>query len=97
MSVVRKPGCAGAKIIIDDEDAQQWLDSVIECTWNGDQQSWKFLRDRKDKDYPNAFHVYEKVMKSIEDNIDEEALLGVIQEALKNAVYDKDRQQAAPR
>ena len=86
---------AGAKIIIDDGDAKQWLDTVIECTWNGEQQSWKFLRDRKDKETPNAFHVYEKVMKSIEDNIDEEALLTVVEEALQNAVYNKDRQQAA--
>lgn len=81
----------GAKLIVDEEDVQQWLDAVVECTWNGEQQSWKFLRGRPDKETPNAFHVYEKVMKSIEDNIDEEALLEAVKEALQNAVYNRDR------
>lgn len=71
------------------------MDTVIECTWNREQQCWKFLRDRKDKETPNAYHVYEKVMKSIEDNIDEEALLGAVATALKNSVYDRDNQPPA--
>lgn len=86
---------AGARIAIEDDDAQQWLDCVIECTWNKEQQTWKFLRDRRDKETPNAFHVYEKVMKSIEDNINEEILLGAINEALQNSVYDRDRQKSS--
>lgn len=82
---------AGAKIDIADQLAVQWLDTVVECTWNKEQQTWKFLRDRKDKETPNAYHVYEKVMKSIEDNIDETVLLGAVDQALQNDVYDKDK------
>jgi hypothetical protein len=29
-------------------------------------QAWRFMRERKDKDTPNAFHVYESVSRSIE-------------------------------
>ena len=82
---------AGAKITIDEGLAVQWLDTVIECTWNKEQQTWKFLRDRKDKETPNAYHVYEKVMKSIDDNIDETVLLSAVDQALQNDVYDKDK------
>jgi mRNA-capping enzyme len=81
----------GAKIAIEEELALHWLDTVIECTWNKEQQTWKFLRDRKDKETPNAYHVYEKVMKSIDDNINEEVLLEAVDQALKNTIYDKDR------
>lgn len=30
------------------------------------QQVWRFMRERKDKDAANAFHVYESVARSIE-------------------------------
>ena len=73
---------AGAKIDMDDEAAQRLVDTVIECTWDKDQEVWRFLRERKDKDFPNAVHVYEKVMKSIEDDINEGVLLQAINGAL---------------
>lgn len=73
---------AGAKIDIDDETARRLVDTVIECTWDKEQQTWRFLRDRKDKDTPNAVHVYEKVVKSIEDDINEGVLLQAIEGAL---------------
>ena len=67
------------------------MDTVIECTWDKEQQTWRFLRERKDKETPNAFHVYEKVMKSIEDDINEGVLLDAVDEALQNELYAKDR------
>ena len=66
---------AGAKISIDDEVAREMVDKVIECSWNKDREEWSYMRPRHDKETPNAFHVYEKVMKSIQDNITEADLL----------------------
>ena len=63
---------------------------IIECTWDPESDSWVFMRDRKDKTLPNAESVYQKVWKSIEDNIQEEDLLSVINESLKNEVYAPD-------
>ncbi|KAK9828737.1 hypothetical protein WJX72_001811 [[Myrmecia] bisecta] len=65
---------------------------IIECVWNSEAGSWVYHRVRSDKDTPNAYHVYEKVMKSIEDNITNEMLLGHIDEAIRAPVYAKDVQ-----
>ena len=81
---------AGAKIVIDEDEAQRLVDTVIECSWNAELQSWVYMRDRKDKETPNAYHVYEKVVKSIEDNLKDEDLLQAIDEALQNEIYAKD-------
>ena len=81
---------AGAKIDISAEAAQQYVDTVIECTWDKEQQTWRFLRERRDKEMPNAYHVYEKVMTSIEDDINEAVLLEAVEAALKNPAYEKD-------
>lgn len=75
---------------IGDDDASEFVDKIIECSWDKEQQMWRFMRDRRDKDTPNAYHVYEKVMKSIEDNIQENDLLEAIESALKNPIYAKD-------
>ena len=83
--------CSGGKVEISDEDAAELVDTVIECTWDKERKQWRFLRDRRDKDTPNAYHVYEKVVKSIEDDITEEVLLEAIERALQGTVYDKDK------
>lgn len=35
---------------------------IIECSWNPEENQWEFMRIRKDKETPNARHVYEKVI-----------------------------------
>ena len=67
----------------------------MECTWDGETGTWIFLRERTDKNTPNAYHVYEKVMQSIDDNITEDDLLGAVDEAVKLPPYQRDSQQAA--
>ena len=49
-----------------------------------------FMRERRDKDTPNATHVYESVARSIHDNIKEEQLLEHIEGVLKLGIYDRD-------
>lgn len=81
----------GAKIDMDGFDSEELNGRVIECTFLKEMGAWKFLRERKDKDTPNAYHVFEKVQKSIMDNITQDFLLDYLQEALQQDVYAKDR------
>ena len=59
---------------------------VIECSWDAKQESWMYMRDRRDKKTPNAWHVYEKVLQSIKDNITPNNLVDIIQEATHNNI-----------
>ena len=65
------------KIIFSSEDERNNMkDCVIECgphptLWPG---AWLFMRERRDKDTPNAYFVYKKVIESIEDKITEDNL-----------------------
>lgn len=56
------------------EDARQFEGLIVECAWEEQEGVWRFMRVRSDKQTPNAYHVYEKVMQSIHDNITEEDL-----------------------
>ena len=79
----------------EEEDPRRLEGRIVECTWDGEAGAWIFLRERTDKNAPNAYHVYEKVMQSIDDNITEDDLLGAVDEAVKLPPYQRDAQQAA--
>ena len=83
--------CAGGRVIFPDgNDAQEYVNRVIECSWSPEEQAWIYMRERRDKDTPNAYHVYEKVVQSIEDDLNAEVLLSHISDDLKAEVYNKD-------
>lgn len=42
-------------------EPSEFVNRVIECSWDGDRNAWRYMRHRLDKEYPNAYHVYEKV------------------------------------
>lgn len=72
----------------DREDAKLHNGEIIECSWDAKQEAWTYMRDRRDKKTPNAWHVYEKVLQSIKDNITPSNLVGIIQEATRdNIIY----------
>ncbi|EFN54818.1 hypothetical protein CHLNCDRAFT_24090 [Chlorella variabilis] len=71
------------------EDAAMYDMRIIECSYDADAKVWRFMRERKDKDAANAFHVYESVARSIEAS-EQEELLQYIQEALQLPLYDLD-------
>ena len=73
------------------EDVRRYENSIVECSWDGEEGVWRFMRVRTDKQRPNAKHVYEKVMSSIEDNIEEDDIIAEVAEAMKSSIYDKDR------
>ena len=66
---------------------------IVECSWDGDDGVWRFMRVRTDKQLPNAKHVYEKVLASIKDNIEQEDIISEVEEAMKSSVYERDRLQ----
>ncbi|GJR61524.1 mRNA-capping enzyme-like protein isoform X2 [Tanacetum coccineum] len=49
---------------------------------------WVFMRMRPDKSKPNEFSTYKKVMRSIQDNITEEAVLNEIQNIIRLSMVD---------
>ena len=69
----------GGEVELGGRDPLDLANKIVECAWNGDTRKWVFMRVRPDKDAPNAYHVYEKVVKSIEDNITEEVLLAALE------------------
>ena len=80
-----------------DQDPRHLENRIVECTWDKGAGAWAFLRERTDKNTPNAYHVYEKVMQSIDDNITEADLLAAVDEAVKLPPYARDMQQAVAR
>lgn len=76
--------------------AEDFVGKIVECVWDKERQCWVFMRERKDKDKPNAYMVYEKVMKSIEDDINDHVLLEVIDDAMKTPIYKASAAPKAP-
>ena len=74
----------------EDEDVRKYENSIVECSWDGEEGVWRFMRARTDKQRPNAKHVYEKVMSSIEDNIEEDDIIAEVAKAMKSSIYEKD-------
>ena len=71
------------------EGALQHDGEIIECSWDAIQEAWVYMRERRDKKTPNAWHVYEKVLQSIKDNITPGNLVDIIREAtVGNAIYE---------
>eukprot|EP00850_Spirogloea_muscicola_P016566 SM000135S27010 [mRNA] locus=s135:225419:230943:+ [translate_table: standard] len=78
----------GAKLkFTEGVDTSKLVGKVIECAWNPDAGQWEYMRLRPDKEHPNAWHTYEKVMGSIHDNITEDVLLPEIGTATKLPMY----------
>ena len=72
------------------QDARAYEGCIVECNWLEEECVWEFARTRGDKPMPNAYHVYESVMRSIHDKITEEDLLAEAQAALQLPIYEHD-------
>ena len=78
------------------EDAAQHNGQIIECSWDAKHESWIFMRERRDKATPNAWHVYEKVLQSIKDDITPGHLVAYIKEAIEgNDIYAKAKEKVS--
>ena len=89
---------AGARVSFSAGERPEDYDGrVVECAWDKVARSWTFLRERTDKHDPNAFHVYEKVVGSIEDDIKEADVLAAFARAVANEAgpYGEERRALA--
>ncbi|KAK4798901.1 hypothetical protein SAY86_024266 [Trapa natans] len=68
-------------------DPSTYSGKIIECSWDFDRKVWVCMRTRVDKNTPNEFNTYQKVMRSIKDNITEDVLLGEINEIIRLPMY----------
>ena len=83
----------GAKVeFSEDKDVRKYENCIVECARDTEEGVWRFMRVRTDKQRPNAKHVYEKVLSSIKDNIEEDDIIAEVEEAMKSPLYEKDRQ-----
>eukprot|EP00096_Caligus_rogercresseyi_P014199 TRINITY_DN6715_c0_g1_i1.p1 TRINITY_DN6715_c0_g1~~TRINITY_DN6715_c0_g1_i1.p1 ORF type:complete len:598 (+),score=118.43 TRINITY_DN6715_c0_g1_i1:83-1795(+) len=53
----------------------KYNNKIIECKWDGE---WKFMRERTDKSFPNAYSTAQGVLKSITNPVTEEILFKYI-------------------
>lgn len=78
----------GNRVVFKDEsDPSFYSGKIIECSWDSEEQVWISMRVRTDKNTPNDFNTYKKVMRSIRDNITEEVLLNEIHEIIRLPMY----------
>lgn len=93
----RKRRLEGARVnFADDEDPSSFSGKIIECSWNPDERTWKYMRVRPDKPTPNGWNTYIKVMKSIEDNINQDVILEEIADIIHLPMYaDRIKQETA--
>ncbi|XP_021753647.1 mRNA-capping enzyme-like isoform X2 [Chenopodium quinoa] len=80
----------------DDVDPSTYSGKIVECSFDSEENIWVCMRVRIDKNTPNEFNTYRKVMKSIKDNITEEVLLNEIGEIIRLPMY-ADRIQSDSR
>ncbi|KAK1384994.1 mRNA guanylyltransferase [Heracleum sosnowskyi] len=82
----------GNKIIFKDEtDPSLYSGKIVECSLDIEKEVWVFMRMRPDKSTPNEFNTYQKVLRSIKDNITEEVLLNQIDEIIRLPMYATGR------
>lgn len=72
------------------EDPARYHMRIVEASYDAERARWVYMRERRDKPTPNAYHVYESVARSIQDNIQEEELLESVRAALCEPRYARD-------
>lgn len=89
--------CEDVQIVFEnDSDRRQYNGKIVECSYDKESKVWRFLRERPDKKHPNAIAVFEKVKKSIKDNITQDELTEQISNIFTSSeIYTKDREKLA--
>lgn len=64
-----------------EEELKNLHDAIVECYL--EDQKWKFLKVRTDKDTANHYKVYQNILRSIEESVSEQELLDVCLEIKK--------------
>ncbi|KAM7260320.1 hypothetical protein ACFE04_016061 [Oxalis oulophora] len=94
----KKKPMDGNSVSFGDEDPSVYSGKIIECSWNSEEEVWRFMRIRTDKTTPNDINTYRKVMRSIKDNITEEFLFNEIYDTIRLPMYaEKMKSDSKPR
>jgi mRNA guanylyltransferase len=56
------------------ESGEQYDDRIIEVCWSTDRAAWKMMRIRDDKPHANHKSIMQKILISIEDGVEIEAV-----------------------
>lgn len=92
--LVVQPQLTNKVVLPGNQDPMKYDRKVIECRWDGDRNTWEFMRERTDKKLPNAQHVYRSVVKSIEDNIQAADIVQYLERCLDDGdLYWADRNE----
>ncbi|KAL8152899.1 hypothetical protein V2J09_010659 [Rumex salicifolius] len=84
----KKKRMDGNRVVFKDGmDPSSYSGKIIECSWNDEENVWVCMRIRVDKNTPNEFNTYRKVLRSIKDNITEDILLEEIREIVCLPMY----------
>lgn len=51
---------------------------IIECHWEAAGKFWKFMRERTDKSFPNAYETYMSICQTIHEPVSQESLVSFI-------------------
>ncbi|KAF6036629.1 RNGTT [Bugula neritina] len=57
------------------KDLHQYNNKIVECSWDVEKKGWKFMRERTDKSFPNAYSTAIAVVESIKNPVTEKILL----------------------
>ncbi|KAJ9127586.1 hypothetical protein QFC24_000995 [Naganishia onofrii] len=57
------------------ESGVQWDERIVECNWDPEYDSWRFMRFRDDKTDGNHWSVVQKIIESIRDGVELETLI----------------------
>jgi len=89
--------CPTGEYLIEDgiDSLERLHGSICECVWDTGRGGWRMLRERTDKTLPNAWSVYQSVVKTIEENISVEELVELGESKARPAGKAKDGQGAA--
>ncbi|KAK2176308.1 hypothetical protein NP493_672g01027 [Ridgeia piscesae] len=80
---------------------RQLNNKIIECSWDPELNGWKFMRERTDKSFPNAYTTAMAVCNSIKQPVTKEMLFDVIEKyrwrpSQQQRSSDPDRQLMPP-
>ena len=56
------------------ESGVQWDERIVECNWDADYDSWRFMRFRDDKLDGNHWSIVQKIIESIRDGVELETV-----------------------
>ncbi|KAJ9094494.1 hypothetical protein QFC21_006033 [Naganishia friedmannii] len=72
------------------ESGVQWDERIVECHWDPEYDSWRFMRFRDDKTDGNHWSVVQKIIESIRDGVELETLI-----ARAPIIYARRKERAA--